>query len=143
MILPQEEYTEIRQEGSGVNLKFQNVRSSKEEKHANITTWLIPTHTLSLRPDTGSFRTKPCLFPHQAKLHWNDRPLLCSCGFSMFLLYHIFLVSICLHMRLSLRQNVCSSLNSKDLPHHLTVQNTDFLTAQMNELHNLTVLEWV
>lgn len=66
MTLLQEEGTEIKQEGSGLNLKSQNVRSSKEEKHADITTWFIPTAILSLRPDTGSFRTKPCLSPHPA-----------------------------------------------------------------------------
>jgi len=61
--LLREESTEIRQEGPGLNLKYQNVRSSEEEKHANRATWLIPTHILSLRPETGSFKTKPRLFP--------------------------------------------------------------------------------
>lgn len=32
MIIFQEEYIEIRQEGLGLNLKFQNVSSGKEEK---------------------------------------------------------------------------------------------------------------
>lgn len=56
MTLSQEECTEIRQENRELNLKYQNVRSSEEEKHANITIWLIPTHILSLRPDIGSLR---------------------------------------------------------------------------------------
>lgn len=41
-----QECIEIRQEGPEVNPRFQNMSCSKEEKHTNVTSWLISAHIL-------------------------------------------------------------------------------------------------
>lgn len=139
MTLLPEEAIEIRQEGLGLNLKYQNVRSSKEEKHANIATWLIPTHMLSLRPDTSSFKTKPCLFPVRSSCV-RMTVLFSASMVLLLLLSHILFVIICLSPReADLEAEHGSPLNSRDSPHHgWKVQNKDILISQqMNELHSL------
>lgn len=118
--LLQEESTEIKQEGPGLNLKYQKVRSSEEEKHANRTTWLIPTHILSLKPDTGSFKTKPRLFPIRPSCV-EMTTLFSAPVVFLLLLCHILLVIICPSPHEAhLEAGHGSSLNSRDLPYHPT-----------------------
>lgn len=109
----QEECVAVRQEDLGINLS-----SRKEEKHVNMTNWLMHTQMLFYYSGQTLAPWGQTLSPtlrSPAVLEWLLSYLSLSCFYIIaipHIIGSIWLLCVCLHMR--------PSANSRNLPPHLT-----------------------